>query len=272
MKLRFSLAASVLVLMLTSSAAAQTLQYIATLTGASQSPPNGSPGVGTAVVTFDFGGSIMMRVEAIFGNVTGGVTAANINAPTAMPRTGTAGIATQLPSFVEFPLGVTAGHYVHTFDMSQASTYNPAFITASGGTVAFARGALMDAIANGTAYFNLRTSTFPDGEIRGFFAFNDLRGDFNGDKTVNAADYVVWRNTLGQMGAGLPADANGDGKVDGTDYGFWKANFGHVFFESLGSGSGGVSVSAAIVPEPAAILAALLASIGLSVNTARRRR
>lgn len=50
--------------------------------------------------------------------------------------------------------------------------------------------------------------------------------DYNGDGSVNAADYTVWRDSLGQTGDGLPADGNGDGTVDGIDYDNWKNNFG----------------------------------------------
>jgi hypothetical protein len=39
------------------------------------------------------------------------------------------------PSFVGFPIGVKAGSYDNTFDMSLASSYNGTFITAKGGTV-----------------------------------------------------------------------------------------------------------------------------------------
>ncbi len=53
-----------------------------------------------------------------------------------------------------------------------------------------------------------------------------LYGDFNQDGIVNAADYTVWRDTLGQTGEGLAADVNGDLVVDATDYGMWKTHFG----------------------------------------------
>ena len=54
----------------------------------------------------------------------------------------------------------------------------------------------------------------------------DLRvavaGDYNGDGSVNAADYTVWRNTQGSADD-LRADGNGDGSVDQADYDLWKA-------------------------------------------------
>ena len=71
-----------------------------------------------------------------------------------------------------------------------------------------------------------------------------LVGDYNGDETVNAADYTVWRDTLGAGGPDLPADGNGNDLVDATDYDVWREHFG----ETLGSGSG---VAGVAIPEPA---------------------
>ena len=47
-------------------------------------------------------------------------------------------------------------------------------------------------------------------------------GDFNRDGIVYAADYTMWRNTLGST-TDLRADANLDGIVDQADYEVWKA-------------------------------------------------
>ena len=44
-------------------------------------------------------------------------------------------MATRVPSFVGFPLGVTAGSMDNTYDLNLASSYNPAFVTDNGGTV-----------------------------------------------------------------------------------------------------------------------------------------
>ena len=49
--------------------------------------------------------------------------------------------------------------------------------------------------------------------------------DYNGNGTVDAADYTVWRDSEGQTGSGLPADGNGDEIVDATDYTNWESNF-----------------------------------------------
>ncbi len=109
-----------------------------------------------------------MHVEASFSDLTGTTTASHIHCCTALPDSGTVGVATQTPSFVGFPLGVTAGTYDHTFDMALSSSYNAAFVTASGGTVSGAFSALTGGLDTSKAYFNIHTSTFAGGEIRGF--------------------------------------------------------------------------------------------------------
>ena len=51
-------------------------------------------------------------------------------------------MATTAPSFVGVPLGVTSGTFNATLDLTLASSFNPAFVTAGGGTVADAEAAL----------------------------------------------------------------------------------------------------------------------------------
>jgi T5SS/PEP-CTERM-associated repeat protein len=86
-------------------------------------------------------------------------------------------------------------------------------------------------------------------------------GDYNGNGIVDAADYVVWRNLLGQSSAGLAADGDGSGNVDAADYGIWRSHFGSV----VGTASGAV----AAVPEPA-VWALLTISLLLSPRRYRQ--
>jgi hypothetical protein len=65
-------------------------------------------------------------------------------------------------------LGVTSGDYTNTLDLTLSSSYNPAFITANGGTSGSAEVALLAGLAAGEAYLNIHTTNFPNGEIRGF--------------------------------------------------------------------------------------------------------
>ena len=141
--------------------------YIADLSGPAESPPNGSPGFGSAIVYLD---STLhtMSVDVSFGGLVGTTTAAHMHGATAVAGAGTAGVATTTPTFTGFPSGVTAGTYSHLFDMTLASSYNPSYVTANGGTPATAETALFSAIAAGKAYLNIHTSAFGGGEIRGF--------------------------------------------------------------------------------------------------------
>jgi len=83
-----------------------------------------------------------------------------------------------------------------------------------------------------------------------------LPGDYNMNGTVDAADYTIWRDTLGST---EDLRANGDdtgtsqGVIDQADYDFWKASFG----QSAGAGS----ANAAAVPEPASFLLVLIAAL-----------
>jgi hypothetical protein len=104
----------------------------------------------------------------LFSGLEAGTTASHIHC--CIPPGGNAGVATAVPTFPGFPLGVTSGTYSMTFDLTQASTYNPAFVTAQGGTIAAAEAALETALVAGNTYLNIHTMAFPGGEIRGFLS------------------------------------------------------------------------------------------------------
>jgi hypothetical protein len=75
-----------------------------------------------------------------------------------------------------------------------------------------------------------------------------LQGDYNNDGSVDAADYVVWRKTIGTPAA----------------YNVWRSNFG------AGAGSGGGGQSSA-VPEPATWSISCLASLIVALTRQRGR-
>ena len=81
--------------------------------------------------------------------------------------------------------------------------------------------------------------------------FMSVDGDYNGDGVVNAADYTVWRDTLGSsVPMGTAADGDGDGIIDEDDYDEWRSNFGADSSGSLVQSSTG----SAEVPEPSACM------------------
>ncbi|MGH6911354.1 MAG: CHRD domain-containing protein [Phenylobacterium sp.] len=167
--LRTLIASCAAAALLCAAGAAQSaiVTYNATLNGPNEG--NASPGVGFATFAFDDVANTV-QIDAWFSGLTAPTTASHVHCCTAVPGTGTAGVATQVPNFSLFPLGVTSGTFSQLFDLSAASTYNPAFVTANGGTIPTAEAALLNGVVAGRAYLNIHTSAFPGGEIRGFLA------------------------------------------------------------------------------------------------------
>jgi hypothetical protein len=86
---------------------------------------------------------------------------------------------------------------------------------------------------------------------------NTIAGDFNGDGFVDAADYALWRDTLGSS-TNLAADADGNGMVNLLDYNIWAANYGAQ-----------PSLPSSATPEPTAI--GLGAAAMITLASSRRR-
>ena len=126
-----------------------------------------SPGVGDALVSYD-STTHLLKLNISFSGLEGNTTAAHIHCCVA--PNGTAGVATPLPAFPGFPLGVTSGNYIGSLDLTQAASFNPAFVASHGGTLASAEAALTEGLAAGMAYLNLHTTAHGGGEIRAFLS------------------------------------------------------------------------------------------------------
>jgi hypothetical protein len=140
-------------------------QYVVSLDGPSE--PTASLGIGSGTVTYD-DVAHTLQLQVSFSGLTGNTTASHLHAATTSPFSGTAGVATTTPSFAGFPLGVTSGTYSNTLDLTSASSFNPSYVTAHGGTLAGAESALAAAMAGGQAYWNIHSTFANGGEIRGF--------------------------------------------------------------------------------------------------------
>lgn len=168
MKIRHGILAVLFALVCALPAAAHPITYVGTLSNVGEPlPANVSAGTGQVSVIFD-DDAFTMEVHAVFSDLTGTTTASHIHCCTSIAGTGNAGVATTVPFFVDFPIGVKFGSYDRTFDMTQSSSWNPAFITANGGTVSSAFAALSTGLAAGKSYFNIHTLFVPGGEIRTF--------------------------------------------------------------------------------------------------------
>lgn len=85
-------------------------------------------------------------------------------------------------------------------------------------------------------------------------------GDYNADGIVDAADYVVWRSSLGST-TDLRADGNGDRVVDDADFDIWRS--------FLGTSYAAGSTIAVQVPETGATLLLTLLMSGLVCSRGR---
>ncbi len=83
-----------------------------------------------------------------------------------------------------------------------------------------------------------------------------LGGDFNNDGRVDAADYTVWREKVGDP-VGTLFNGGGSGMVGEAQYGLWVTNFGLA-----------LPSAASTVPEPTGMLI-LLAACGLAIRSRR---
>ncbi len=151
----------VFALALSLPAHADTITYTAILLGSNEVPPSGSPGTGSAIFTLT---GNLLTINEIFSGLTAPASAAHIHC------CGPLGVneIVAVP-FTPFP-NTTSGAFNATVDLTLATTYNAAFITQEGGTVALAEAGLIAALNSGNTYANIHDTNFPGGEIRGQIA------------------------------------------------------------------------------------------------------
>ena len=136
------------------------------LSGANETPPNTSPGAGSVTVVLDPTAETIQILASFFGLTTPDVAAHIHCCQTSPGNPPTVGVATTMPTFAGFPLGVTQGTYLSpVFSLEDSSFYNPMFVTMQGG-MEQAETALITGIENGLTYFNIHTGQNPGGELR----------------------------------------------------------------------------------------------------------
>lgn len=99
-----------------------------------------------------------------------------------------------------------------------------------------------------------------NGNLNGEFTLKSITserlspGDYNGDGSVNAADYSLWRDATSSGFYVYHGDGNHDGVVDTADFAIWSGAYG--------------SGNASAVPEPSSAITLLVAT---AVATLARR-
>jgi hypothetical protein len=74
-----------------------------------------------------------------------------------------------------------------------------------------------------------------------------IPGDYSANGTVDAADYVLWRDNL-NASVTLPNDST-PGTVAQADYDVWRANFGRS-----SAASAGATLESLPAPEPESLM------------------
>ncbi len=150
------------------AADAATLNFVAPLglTGGQEFPAMvATAATGTGSASYDTG-TMMLDVNVSWTDLSAPATIAHIHC-----CSGPGANSVVAVDFVPagFP-NTTSGMFAHAFDLDSAASYGAAFLANNGGSVDAARTALLAGLGGSLAYFNIHTSNFPGGEIRGDIA------------------------------------------------------------------------------------------------------
>ena len=145
---------------------------------------------------------------------------------------------------------ITKNNNIVTWEINDTliATYDASALTLGGNNISIGMSDVNTTTARHpalvfTLFDNLQVTDIPSA---------GLAGDFDDDGDVDAADYTVWRDHLGDP-TDTPLNGNGNATVgvDQGDYDLWKASFGS---------SGSAALAGVSVPEPGSLL--LLLSAG----------
>lgn len=156
-------------------------------------------------------------------------------------------------------VGATGNHWTHATGSRGTSWISDYIFSTGPYTMDVAVGA-----AGTPGTYPITVMYVGDGPVGTSKSFNltitpaGVPGDYNNNGTVDAADYVLWRN-----GGPLQNEVDAPGTVNAADYTAWRARFGNA------TGSG-VSYSITAVPEASSALLVVLGMIGAVMNSRRR--
>ncbi len=144
---------------------AQAATFYTTLSGANETVPNASTATGTGTLVL----SADQNTVDIFLNwagLTGPAVGAHIHCCAAQGADG--------PVAIDFgPPSLATGSLTRNYNLASRTIYGAGFISANGGASATGdslRAVFLTGLLGGRAYYNVHTSTFPRGEIRGQLA------------------------------------------------------------------------------------------------------
>jgi hypothetical protein len=195
-----------------------------------------------------------------------------ISFPTPSPQTNLVGDSVFFSAQASTSLSVPLQFLVQGMPPGLTFSYDPNYLSGIG--AAFIYGVVPPAAALNSPYHVTITAT--DGLDSASVTFTwqitsnnpppALPGDYGGDHSVDAGDYVLWRKTLNQS-ASQPyagADGNGDGVVNQGDFGVWRAHFG----QTGGSGAGASLESEAAAANSFELVVASAADESSQLNAA----
>jgi hypothetical protein len=159
--------------------------------------------------------------------------------------------------------GINAtGGFESFFGMKTELEVTPAMV---GQTVTFELGLREVNVAIDGFLFIQTSNIYPDQDVLDLYTQAELdagvlpqpvSGDYNGNGSVDAADYVAWRK-----GGTLVNEVDAPGTVNAADYDAWRARFGNP------SGSG---LGAAAIPEPTTAMLLLLSLAAFQLKPRRK--
>ena len=139
-------------------------------------------------------------------------------------------------------------------------------LNAAGGISGTFANTILPVLSGGRSWQVIYNPTSVQLMINATGGWNGVAGDYDRNGKVDAADYTLWKSSLGTS-TQLLADGDGDGTVEMDDFQVWKANFGKT-----GPAAGSGSLLKAPIPEPDGLILCALATLIVKMKAERRRK